>query len=74
MSKSRYDIVKIISETNFSEEYQENMKRFYPDFVLSEDMYKIVLYSAIYGNEKLRTVIWTKSKLDENKQRGYYLD
>ena len=74
MSKSKYYIVEIVSETNFSEEYQENMKRFYPDFVLSEDMYKIVLYSTIYGNEKLRTVVWSKSKLGQNKQQGYYLE
>lgn len=68
-----FQIINIIEEKDISQIYEENMKKWYPGFVMEEPVYKVTVRVNMFGKETTRTEVWKKSVLERNKEIGSYV-
>lgn len=73
MNLVEHYIRRIISATDISDRYEEEMKKYYPNYELKEPMYEVKLEYDCYGHIGECTEWWKKSYYIEVLEKGYFL-
>lgn len=69
----KFNIISVLTETEITESYKSTMAKFYPEYRVDEPVYKVDLRVNSFGVEELKSVVWSKSQLEENKSKGFYM-
>lgn len=70
-----FNIVNILSVTDITDSYTENMKLWYPDkkdYIPDESIFKVVVVVNYLGMRQTKTCIWKKSEYEKYVQCGKF--
>lgn len=73
MNLLEHYVLSFMQEIDITDIYERNMKRWYPDYQVTEPVYQVSMRVNCYGVEERVTKIFKKSELEECKAKGYYM-